>query len=135
MNVEEIRQAALRLQTALTTTYGYDAANYGEIKINIERGSITCTFLLEDDFQGTNVWDSSSRIQIGYQSFEFESGSFTIPPDFKMREMRELHYLARKMGDALELSQKFQSAAGREFAEKMSADIASLRTMIAGPQQ
>ncbi|HLP68199.1 MAG TPA: hypothetical protein VK181_11855 [Rhizobium sp.] len=132
MQLNDILTAAEFIKARLLETYGYDEAVWGEVRIK-EAGEIVYRIFLKDHFQDNFESDS---VQVGYQTFDFSkiSLAFLTPDGFKTREERELHYMARNMGKAVELAGQFKSAAGRAFALKMSADIAELRTMIAGPK-
>lgn len=132
MQLNDLVIAAQACAATLSETYGYDEVLWGEVRFKNSEDIIYYVYL-KDYFQ---AYGDDGHVQVGFFSFDFSpmALAFLIPEDFKTREERELHYMARKLGKAAELAEQFKSAAGRAFALRMSADIAKLRTMIAGPQ-
>lgn len=111
--------------------FGYSEIHSVEVHLSLD-GTVTFHCLLVDDFQKDAAWDQ--QVQNGFRRFNFEDGAFILPDDFKTREQRELHFMAKRFGNSKELAAQMVSAAGRAFAERMEAELANLRTMLEAPK-
>ncbi|NJL71051.1 MAG: hypothetical protein HC888_05260 [Candidatus Competibacteraceae bacterium] len=108
--------------------YGYNTLTSAAAHIDIPNGDCRISIICSDDFQKDAEY--KDYVQNGYQTFYLENGAFVIPAEFKTREERELHFMARRFGKGKEIADQMVSAAGRAFALKMEQELASLRTMI-----
>lgn len=129
--IDNLKQAAADLFTRLAP-FGYTDLKWASIRVDLPSDECYVHVYCLDDFQENANYDHT--VQHGYLSFYLEDGRFVIPDDFKTREERELHFMARRFGSNKELASQMVSAAGRAFALRMEQELAQLRTMIGGPR-
>lgn len=118
--------SALKSLVSRLAALGYDEVKWAEAKIKLD-GTIYANVYLEDEFQ--NSVDYGEKIRVGVQPFYFEDGTFIIPSYFTGREMRELEVLVKRLGKTKELTEKMTSAAGREFAQRLTEDLGRFRLL------
>lgn len=75
-----------------------------------------------DEFQSNLAWDD--KCQVGTQVFlPNKDGIAEIPYWFKSREQRELEVIVKRLGRDNELAKQMGSAAGREFARRITEEL------------